>query len=115
MTDWAKHSFADRIRDILAAAPAQEHHLGRPFLSAYQIAIEFALRHPDALAEMDIPIGGVGSGPRSLAQYIGRELSRRCGAGELPEIGGGFFSDLHLASLSFRYQGQEIASSLRGA
>ena len=41
MSIWQDHSIEARFRDILASVPDEGHHFGRPFLSAYQIAIAF--------------------------------------------------------------------------
>ena len=45
-----RHDFdLDDLIQILAACPEYEpcHPLGRPFMSAYQIAIRFAADHPN--------------------------------------------------------------------
>jgi hypothetical protein len=73
------------------------HHLGRPFLTTYQIAIELNKRFPDVCAGLGLSIGGKGLGKHSsLPQYLGRELSRNIKNGALPDIEGGFLSNLHL-------------------
>ena len=48
MSIWKNHSVELRIREILASVPESEHHFGRPFLSAYQIAIAFDQRYRPA-------------------------------------------------------------------
>jgi len=99
------------LRDIPDTAP--EHHLGRPFLTAYQIAIEFADRHPDDVTRLDFPIGGVGIGQRSsLAQYLARQLSRNISSGQLTQVEGGFLSNQHLNDINFRSGDEIIQSSL---
>ena len=118
MTRWDEFSFEDRLRGILRTTRvhAPNHHLGRPFLTSYQLAIAFAEQYPADVALIGLPIGGAGTGVHnSLAQYIGGELSRRINAGQLPDIEGGFLSDFRLASLSFRHENGEIASSVIGA
>ena len=41
MSIWQSHSIEAPIREILASVPLDGHHFGRPFLTAYQIAIAF--------------------------------------------------------------------------
>ena len=50
----------NRIRDILASSEYSnpDHHLGRPFLTPYQIAIEFARLHPLEFAGINLPMEG---------------------------------------------------------
>ena len=116
VTTWEQIDLTPRILDILGSVPRQEgHHLGYPFLSNYQIAIEFALRYPSDFEAIGMPIGGAGTGEHnSFPQYIGRELSRRCREELRDRIEGGFFSDQCLARLTFRYRDQLIESSLIG-
>ena len=62
----------DLIR-VLAECPEYEpcHPLGRPFMSAYQIAIRFAEAHPGHRLVRNLEVGGEGTGERrSLAQRI---------------------------------------------
>jgi hypothetical protein len=101
------------LDDVHYANP--EHHLGRPFLTAYQIAIELNQRHPLDVATIGFPIGGKGTDEHnSLAQYVAGQLSRRIGAGKLPRIEGGFLSNRHLSSVRFSFGKTEIESSSTG-
>lgn len=115
MSKWRELSIEGKITQILKDIPdaAPEHHLGRPFLTAYQIAIEFARRHPEDAALLGFPIGGAGIGQRnSLAQYLAGQLSRNISAGRLADIEGGFLSNQHLNDISFDVDGEIIHSSL---
>jgi hypothetical protein len=97
------------LRDIPDSSTG--HPIGCPFLTAYQIAIEFALRHPDEAEQLGFPIGGAGVGQRnSLAQYLAGQLSRNIE--RLQEIEGGFLSNQHLHDISFNAAGEIIHSSL---
>ena len=51
MSFWQQHGIEEKVISILRDVPdtAEGHHIGRPYLTAYQIAIEFAERHPDIL------------------------------------------------------------------
>ena len=115
MSKWQELNIEEKITQILRDIPdaAPEHHLGRPFLTAYQIAIEFARRHPKDAAELDFPIGGAGTGQRnSLAQYLAGQLSKNIKARRLADIEGGFLSNQHLNDISFDVDGEIIHSSL---
>jgi hypothetical protein len=93
------------------------HHFGRPYVTAYQLAIGVHAAHPEIAAALGVTVGGRGTGaPNSLAQYLARELSgriKRDGAGYPVE--GAFISNEHLTSLTYRdTDGQAITSSLTG-
>jgi hypothetical protein len=112
---WQEHQVEDKVRSILRDVQdgIAGHHFGKPFLSAYQLAIEFASRFPQATAALGMPVGGEGTGQRnSLAQYLSLELSRRIKRGELPDVEGAFFSNWHLSSIDFNNRGEKVHSSL---
>lgn len=113
MSLWEDFSFEARIRDILDVAPRREnHHFGRPFLTAYQIAILFAEGHPEDADSIDKEIGGRDTGlSHSLAQYVARELSQRIGAGRLVGIEGRFLYGTHLKKLEYRSRRGDVESS----
>ena len=114
MTDWQRLEIESKVLCVLADAPEHDptHHFGRPFLTAYQLAIEFEARHP-AEAAIIGPVGGAGIGQHtSLSQYLAHELSRRIKSGELPQVEGGFLSNLHLHDVSFGHPPNTIHSSL---
>ena len=115
MSKWQELDIESKITQILRDVPdsTSEHHLGRAYLTAYQIAIEFARLYPDAAAQLGFPIGGAGTGQRnSLAQYLAGQLSRNIGAGQLQYIEGGFLSNQHLKDISFDSGTETIHSSL---
>lgn len=115
-SNWDKFGIESKITEILSDDPYAEHHLGRAYLTAYQIAIEFAQRHPDVFAALGYPIGGQGTGEHtSLSQYLARELSRNIKAGKLEHIEGGFLSNNHLQDITFDYNNTTIRSSLTGS
>ena len=117
MSLWQQLNIEDKIIRILQNVPEAdpEHHLGRPFLTAYQIAIEYANLHPQDVTQLNLPIGGAGTGQRnSLAQYLAGELSRRIKAGQLARVEGGFLSNLHLNDINFDTGQKIIQSSLTG-
>ena len=115
MSQWEDFEFEERIRHILQEVTyyREDHHFGRPFLTAYQIAIEYARRYPGDFNQIGLPIGGRRIGERnSLAQYIAGQLSQRMQSGTLPDFEGGFISNNHLSEISFENENQRIISSL---
>ncbi len=108
----------DDIREILGNCPEYEegHHLQRPFMSAYQIAIRFAERYPDHTLVGKLEVGGKETGRHtSLAQRIARFLSRALHdekkKGDL-NIEGGFLSHDLIKDLCFKNpDGEEIRVS----
>lgn len=103
-SDWETHGFDDKVRQILAAIEPSNpgHHLGTPFLTAYQIAIEFNRRHPGVIQHLDYQVGGKGIGKHvSLAQYIARQLSQRIKAGKISDVEGAFLSRQDVQDMLF--------------
>lgn len=113
MSYWDDFDIENRVLEILRSVDSQGHHLGRPFLTAYQIAIEFDRRDHDIVTRLNLPIGGAGVGQRSsLAQYLARELSQRIQSGEMANVEGGFLSSQHLEDISFEGRDRVFHSSL---
>lgn len=103
-SNWDEHGFDDKIRTILASvAPSSPgHHLGTPFLTAYQIAIDFDRLHSNIVQKLGYQVGGKGVGEHvSLAQYIARQLSQRIKSGKLDDIEGAFLSRRDLLDVTF--------------
>ena len=102
MSVWGEREVESKITDILRETPYQEaHHFGRPYLSAYQLAIAVDRRWPEVRTALgNPPVGGLGIGTRnSLAQYLARELSRRIKSGDLTTVEGAFLTDEDLVEL----------------
>lgn len=115
MSDWEQYHFEERIREILNDQRyfRPDHHFGRPFLTPYQIAIEFSQRYPEDFEAIGLQVGGAGLGEsNSLAQYIAGQLSRRINNESITDIEGGFISSLNLNDILFNNSGNEIRSSL---
>jgi hypothetical protein len=119
MSVWGEHEVESKITDILTETPHQEaHHFGRPYLSAYQLAIAVDRRWPEVRTALgNPPVGGLGIGTRnSLAQYLARELSRRIRSGDLTTVEGAFLTDEDLVELVYvESNGQRVTSSLTGS
>ena len=114
MSKWEDLNIEVHIREILHEVEYyREHHFGKPFLTAYQIAIEFNRRFPDDARELGFPVGGEGIGERnSLAQYLAGQLSQRISLGALRDIEGAFISNDNLLQISLNNGGETIISSL---
>lgn len=117
MTKWEELQLADKLTQILRDVPdaADEHPLGNPYLTAYQIAIEFERRYPEDAQAINPNVGGRGTGTHtSLAQYLALELSRHLKKGDIAGIEGGFLSNQHLCDISFNHGDEVLHSSLTG-
>ena len=115
MSHWRQLDIARKITEILRDVQyiVPDHHFGRPFLTAYQLAVEFTRRHPEDTSAIGQPIGGAGVGQRSsLAQYLARRLSSEIRDGTANHIEGGFISNQHLVKISFRDGTRVFDSSL---
>ena len=115
-----RHDFnIDHLHRILANCPEYEadHHLNRPFMSAYQIAIRFAEEHPNHDLVRTLPLGGEGTGTnQSLTQRIARFLSQAIRDGTAGGIEGGFISHACVDDFCFRHRGRRVrVSTLRTA
>ena len=107
----------DDLKAILDDCPeySPNHPLGRPFMSAYQIAIRFADAHPNHSLVRTLPLGGEGTSQRqSLAQRIARFGSA---AAQDPGSGvqGAFISHQNIVEFLFDNNGRPVrVSGLRG-
>jgi hypothetical protein len=117
MSKWEDLRLDSIIREILSEVEyaKPDHHLGRPFLTAYQLAIEIAYRHPAVASAIGFPVGGKGTDEHnSLAQYLAGQLSRRIREEKLLDIEGGFLSNRHLRTIAFDHAGVVVESSMTG-
>ena len=112
---WAEHDLTEKVVDVLTNVTYanQEHHFGRPFVTAYQLAILLKQRYPETVERIGLPIGGRGTGPgETLARYVARELSRRIANHQLSDtIEGSFLSNEKLTIIAFDDEGTSIVSS----
>ena len=117
MSIWQEHDVQGRIVEVLSDVPDDGHHFGRPFMTAYQLAIEVDRRHPELATALNVTVGGAGTGVRtSLAQYLAGELSRRILQNPNHPVEGAFLSGKD--ELEIRYagpDGNDVVSSLTGS
>ena len=112
-TKWEIYELSEKILQILdIEASKPNHHFGRPFLTAYQIAILFKNMFPETYAQLNTPIGGKGTGNNhSLAQYIARNLSQQIKKGDLLNIEGRFLCMNIVDNLRFNNFGEILEAS----
>lgn len=118
MSNWNDFDLDGKIRGILGAVgPSRsEHHFGRAYLTAYQLAVALEERHPELLGQLGVSVGGAGTGePSSLAQYVARELSMRIKKGDPPDFEGAFLADAGIREIVFKRTGGDVRSSVLGA
>jgi len=108
---WDAHNVTDLIRDILRTVPPEARYgTGRPFLTTYQIAIEFTRRYPGVAAAIGHTTGGEGEGPYALTNYIARWLPDRITRGAT-DIEMRFLSPQNLVNLQFNDDGTVMTAT----
>jgi hypothetical protein len=119
MSVWDEQDVEHKVVAVLRDVPlTNEHHaFGRPFMTAYQLAIALDARFPEVRQVLGYPLGGSGVEERnSLAQYLATQLSDRIrdSDGAYP-VQGGFVSSVNVLDIRYRsHDGSEIVSSLTG-
>ena len=114
MAKWEQFGMEHKIIEVLSMVELDnKHHFQRSFLTPYQIAIELTHRYPNLCEDLEMELGGAGTGlQNSLTQYIAQRLSAQIKSGEIRNIEGAFISNMHLTDLVFEdSSGQEIHSS----
>jgi hypothetical protein len=118
MSYWQSFSIDTLIRQVLSGVtyqPNPQHHFNRPFLTAYQLAIEVNRLEPRIITAMGYLIGGAGTHRNvSFSQYIALELSKRIQSGQITDIEGAFVSNNHVTNLAYDNYGAPLISSLTG-
>ncbi|MCB2209252.1 hypothetical protein KQH62_00015 [bacterium] len=110
---WEDYQLEEKIRSILDVFTSNpEHHFDRPFLTSYQIAIIFKERYPEIFGDINMPLGGKGTGSHnSFAQYIANILSRRIKNDTLTDIEGRFLHMDKITELIFNDSGSRIEAN----
>ncbi|WP_330270623.1 hypothetical protein OG205_25690 [Lentzea sp. NBC_00516] len=111
MSKWDEH-------DLLPKVTAALRQDGRPYLTAYQLAIKLERAHPGLAERLGKVLGGAGIGVRnSLAEYLGGQL-----AGRIDREGAAFpFERAYLCNDEIREvrfagpDGNDLVSSLTGS
>jgi len=115
MSFWEDNNIGDRMNQILSDVEDEGHHFGRPFLTAYQLAIEFADRYPNIVTRLGKQVGGADIGEHtSIAQYLALELSKLIKDNPDYPVEGAFISNRYVRKLSYNHNNETITSSLTG-
>lgn len=106
MSVWKDENIADKIVEILKNIKYKngKHNFGNPFLTTYQIAIEFKMKYPNVVNKLPNhkDIGGEGLGDyNSLSQYIGRQISEHYQEMKNLGVECGFLSSNNLVEIEF--------------
>jgi hypothetical protein len=116
MSQWDELQMDRKINQILVDVQSHypSHHFGRPFVTPYQIAIEFKQRFRKAFETIGKPVGGLGTGQQdSLAQYIAQRLSARIANQTITNIEGRFLHRKYLHTLQYK-DGEELIEASSG-
>lgn len=120
MSIWAENSVEENVIEALSpvrlVSASTPHHLGRPWMTAYQLAIKVDIAYPDLRHALKSAVGGIGT-KKSLAQYLALELSRRIKKeGDNYPVEGAFLTNDHVTDLVYETgAGDKIHSSLTGS
>lgn len=112
---WEDNNLTEKLVEVLSGvAYVDPHrHFGRPFVTAYQLAILFKESFPHEFSRFGRPVGGKGVGVQfSLTSYLARQLSGRIKSGEIMDIEGRFLSNRQVTRIEFDNDGETITSSL---
>ncbi len=116
---WGNNHLGQKIVEVLADVTYTsnpDHHFGRPFVTAYQLAIIFKERFPEKFSRFGHPIGGKDSGVQfSFTSYLAGQMSQKIKSGEISGIEGGFLSNQGLRRIDFDDDGDTVTSSLTGS
>jgi predicted ArsR family transcriptional regulator len=121
-SEWERQHLDELVAGVLRDVRQvdESHHFGRPFMTAYQLAVKLQQRHREAANALHPAVGGSGTGSHnSLAQTLARELSRRIkqarDRGETYPVEGAFLSNDGITNLTYANPGEDpVESSLTG-
>lgn len=110
MSLWKSENIEAKVINILQNINTPDsHHFGRPFVSAYQLAIDFEKNYPDTVNKLGLEMGGKGSGLyKSLPQYLALQISKHIST--LP-LEASFLCSKYVDEFRFNYD-HELVSSL---
>jgi hypothetical protein len=112
---WVELDVLDKICAALGEVKEAANGIGRPYMTAYQLAIKIERDHPEVRQALKVDLGGIGTGRHvSFAQYLGRELSRRHDDADFP-VEMAYLSNDHATNMKFKTaDDDEVISSLTG-
>ena len=123
MSTWQNEQVETAVLRALAAVPmvrdeaSQNHHFGRPYLSAYQLALVLREREPELVNRLGKPMGGADSGEEySLPGYLAGQLSRWIKRADATcPIEGAFLARGDVVAISFRDGTAPLAATFQDA
>ncbi|MDZ4672728.1 MAG: hypothetical protein SH821_17840 [Phototrophicales bacterium] len=105
-TNW-KNVFEPVVLDILRSDVfnlKQAHHFGRPFVTAYQLAVAVEQIIPDICQQLQFVIGEkTANGKINLPQYLANQLSREIKENAHYEVEGTWLCGTSLVSLTYSH------------
>lgn len=112
MSIWKQEHVPERIIESLENLNAT----GYNFVTAYQLAIQFAKDHGEVVDKLAIPIGGKDSGvKKSLASYLAGEIAKRKKVGEMADVDMAFLLTTWIQDIQFKYDNDDsFLSSVTG-
>jgi len=112
---WHRYGMEEKIVKILGEFEDTGRHFGRPFITAYQLAIEYDINNHGDVVDWGISIGGTDTGEHiSLVLYIARTLAGIIRDNPDYRIEGAFLSSRHQRELSYNHNNVIITSSITG-
>ncbi len=119
MSIWEDLELETLVLEALAnvSLASDHHHFGRPWITAYQLAIELERQRLDVVVQMGKPVGGAGVGERdSVARYLAHQLSQQVrDRGAHHPVEGSFLSNKDAVEIRYRRDnGDDIRSSMTG-
>lgn len=118
MSVWEQHDVLNAVVAALGTVPTSSdyHHFGRPWITAYQLAIKVHAADHTLAASLGVTVGGQGTGKHnSLSQYLARELSRNIKKhGDAYPVRGAFLSNELVRSIELDGPEGPVTSSLTG-
>lgn len=120
MSDWDDFGLLELVLRILRKHAGEAgQHLGRPYMTADQIALVLKQQHGELFLRLDMPLGGQETEDRpSLAGYIDRQLTHKLKARARDVEGvleGAVLSGRHLGPLCFRDCEAEATAAVANA
>jgi hypothetical protein len=105
VSKWDQNDLTAKVVEVLQGVRRNndQHHFGRPYITAYQLAFELQRVYPETVEAIGKPLGGSGVGQHdSVAQYLANELSRRIKTQGLEcPVEGAFLSNQNVRSMTF--------------
>lgn len=108
MSFWQENDLTPKVEDVLGRFepdPARQH-LGRPFVTAMQLAFMFQKHYPGIVRLLGLEPGGTEvRDTNSLAVYFANELSTRILTGRVTSVELAPLANVHLDRLAFSHHG----------